>query len=101
MKDLKINVLSMLLGAGLIASPTSVLAEGLSQSLDLSGHWVGYLCIGLFAVAYVFVVLEEVLELRKSKPMMLAAALIWVAIALVYKDQGLSSVAAAGIRHDD
>lgn len=100
MKDFKINVLSMLLGTGLIVSPTSVLAEGLSQPLDLSGHWVGYLCIGLFAVAYVFVVLEEVLELPKSKPMMLAT-LIWAAIALVYKDQGPSSVAATRIRHDD
>lgn len=89
-----------LIGSALFFLPTPAIAETLSQALDLSGHWVGYLCVGLFAVAYLLVVLEEVLELRKSKPMMLAAALIWVAIALVYKDQGLSSVAETAIRHD-
>nr|WP_240342613.1 sodium:proton antiporter NhaD [Methylococcus sp. EFPC2] len=63
-------------------------------------HPVGYMALALFGIAYVFVVLEEVLELRKSKPMMLAAALIWVAIALVYKSHGLSDVAEAAIRHN-
>ncbi|CAD6873404.1 Na+/H+ antiporter NhaD type [Methylomonas fluvii] len=100
MKELNKILLGCLMGAGLLLGSPNVLAENLSQSLDLSGHWVGYLCVGLFAVAYLLVVLEEVLELRKSKPMMLAAALIWVAIALVYKDQGLSSAAETAIRHD-
>ena len=99
MNDLKRCLLG-LMGGSLFFLPNHAFAENVSHALDLSSHWVGYLCIGLFAVAYIFVVLEEVLELRKSKPMMLAAALIWVAIALVYKDQGLSSVAEAEIRHD-
>lgn len=99
MNNLK-PVLLTVLATCLCALPTQVWAEGASQALDLSGHWLGYLCVGLFAIAYVFVVLEEVLELRKSKPMMVAAALIWVAIALIYKDRGLSSVAETAIRHD-
>lgn len=36
----------------------------------------------LFAVAYLLVVLEEVTHMRKSKPVMLAAGLIWTLIAL-------------------
>ncbi|PKD40993.1 sodium:proton antiporter [Methylomonas sp. Kb3] len=100
MKELNKILLGCLTGAGLLLSSPKLLAESLSQSLDLSEHWVGYLCVGLFAIAYLLVVLEEVLELRKSKPMMLAAALIWVAIALVYKDQGMSPVAETAIRHD-
>jgi NhaD family Na+/H+ antiporter len=71
-----------------------------SSTLDLTGHFVGFLAIALFGIAYLFVVLEEVIELRKSKPVMLAAALIWVTIALVYKQHGLSEVARAAIRHD-
>ncbi|NJD05035.1 MAG: hypothetical protein FIA97_00870 [Methylococcaceae bacterium] len=56
--------------------PLDMLAsETLSNALDLSTHPVGYFALALFGIAYVFVVLEEVLELRKSKPMMLAAAL--------------------------
>ncbi|WP_231886682.1 hypothetical protein [Methylomonas methanica] len=81
MKDLHTGLFG-LLGTALFFLPTPVSAEASSPALDLSGHWVGYLCVGLFAVAYLLVVLEEVLELRKSKPMMLASALIWVAIAL-------------------
>jgi len=100
MKQLTTILLGSLTGAGLFLFPSLVLAESVAQSMDLSGHWVGFLALGLFTVAYVFVVLEEVLELRKSKPMMVAAALIWVAIALVYKDRGLSTVAQAAIRHD-
>lgn len=100
MKDFKKLFPGLLAIAGLILFPTNVLAETLPQALDLSGHWVGYLAIGLFALAYLLVVLEEVLELRKSKPMMVAAALIWVAIAVVYKNQGISSVSEAAIRHD-
>lgn len=96
MKDFKINVLSVLPGAGLIVSSTSVLAEGVSQPLDLSGHWVGYLCIGLFAV------LEEVLELPKSKPMMLAAdADLGGDCFGLQESRSVVSVAATRIRHDD
>lgn len=36
----------------------------------------------IFAVAYLLVVLEEVTHMRKSKPVMLAAGLIWLLIAM-------------------
>ncbi|MDD4915863.1 MAG: sodium:proton antiporter NhaD [Methylococcales bacterium] len=100
MKYLKPGSISLSAAIWLIFSPTDVLALSQPQPLDLSGHWVGFASIAVFAVAYVLVVLEEALQLRKSIPMMLAAALIWVGIALVYKQQGLSSVAEAAIRHD-
>jgi Na+/H+ antiporter NhaD/arsenite permease-like protein len=70
------------------------------RSLDLTGHWVGYFALAVFTLAYLVVVLEEVIELRKSKPMMLAAALIWVAIALVYQQEGLSGAAERAVRGD-
>lgn len=69
-----------------------------AEGLDLTHHPVGYFVAFVFASAYLVVVMEEVIELRKSKPMMLAAALIWVAIALVYKQQGLSEIAERAIR---
>lgn len=56
--------------------------------INLTRHWVGFVALGLFVFAYVFVVLEEVTDLRKSKPMMLAAALIWAAIAVYYRGHG-------------
>ncbi|MBA3311665.1 MAG: sodium:proton antiporter NhaD [Planctomycetaceae bacterium] len=53
--------------------------------LALSGLEIPALAIGvplLFAAAYLLVVLEELTHMRKSKPVMLAAGLIWTLIAL-------------------
>ena len=52
--------------------------------MDLTGHWVGVVAIGLFVTAYSLVITEEFTHLRKSKPVMLAAGLIWGLIAFQY-----------------
>lgn len=52
--------------------------------IDLTASWVGILAIGVFVLAYVFVVLEEKLHMRKSKPVMIAAGLIWMIIGAYY-----------------
>ena len=52
-----------------------------ARVLALTAHPVGLAALALFVIAYLFVVLEERLQLRKSKPVMLAAALIWLLIA--------------------
>ncbi|MBS3963469.1 MAG: sodium:proton antiporter NhaD [Methylomonas sp.] len=59
-------------------------AEPLQQTLNLTTHWVGYLAILIFLVAYTLAMAEEVTELNKSKPMVLAASLIWAFIASIY-----------------
>ncbi len=56
--------------------------------IDLTRHWVGYFSLIVMVVAYVAAMLEDVTELRKSKPMLLAAAVIWFAIVLAYQQQG-------------
>jgi hypothetical protein len=37
-----------------------------STILDLTSHWVGYTALALFALAYVFVMVEEFTHFRKS-----------------------------------
>jgi len=49
--------------------------------LDLTDHPLGLLAVGIFVTAYAFVVLEEKIHLRKSKPVLLAAGLIWGIVA--------------------
>jgi len=56
--------------------------------LDLTQHWVGYLSIAIFVFAYMLVISEEFIHLRKSKPVVLAAGIIWVLIAAIYAQQG-------------
>ncbi len=55
---------------------------------DLTTHWAGYLSLAVFVAAYGFVVVEELTQMRKSKPVMLAAGLIWVLIGIAYAQSG-------------
>ncbi len=52
--------------------------------MDLTAHWVGFTAIILFVAAYSLVITEEFTHLRKSKPVMLAAGIIWGLIAYQY-----------------
>lgn len=67
--------------------------------MDLTTHWVGIAAIILFVAAYALVVTEEFTHLRKSKPVMLAAGLIWGLIAYQYAG-GDEPHAAADAVHD-
>ncbi len=70
------------------------------EVLDLTHHWVGYLSIVVFIFAYIFVMLEEVTHLRKSKPVMFAAGVIWGLIGLIYAQHDINHVAEVAIRHN-
>ncbi len=63
------------------------------HELDLTGHWAGILSLIIFVLAYVLVVFEEATHLRKSKPVMLAAGLIWALIGIAYAMAGQSELA--------
>ncbi len=67
--------------------------------LDLTGHWVGFTALIVFAIAYAVVIMEEFLHLRKSKPVMLAAGIIWLLIAYAYSTQGDTTVVENAVRH--
>jgi len=75
-------------------------SEAVHESLDLTSHWVGYTALAIFVLAYSLVILEEQLHLRKSKPVLLAAGLIWIFIAAYYNSQGMPHAAGVAIRHN-
>lgn len=56
--------------------------------LDLTGHWAGYLSVTIFVLAYVLVIFEESTQMRKSKPVLMAAGLIWGLIGIAYAMAG-------------
>jgi len=66
---------------------------------DLTGHWAGFIALGLFVVAYGLVIAEEVTHMRKSKPVVLAAGLMWLLVAGVLANQGLADALAGEVRH--
>ncbi|PHS23667.1 MAG: sodium:proton antiporter [Methylophaga sp.] len=55
--------------------------------LDLTTHWVGYASLAVFFLAYMLVIAEEKIHLRKSKPVIVAAGIIWAMIAAIYAAQ--------------
>jgi Na+/H+ antiporter NhaD/arsenite permease-like protein len=73
-------------------------AEQTMQALNLTTHWVGYLALAIFSVAYLLAMTEEVTELNKSKPMVLAASLIWAFIAGIYVSGGMGEQAGHAFR---
>jgi len=84
---------SMLLQTAVAGGSTVAAAEA-GANFRLTAHPVGWLALGLFVLAYVAVVLEEHIRIAKSKPVMLAAALIWGLIAWETRDPTGSSAAA-------
>ena len=56
------------LALGLFMATLGWASEGGGTKLELTHNWVGYLAIGIFAFSYIFVILEEKIHLRKSKP---------------------------------
>ena len=76
------------------------MAADTTQTLDLTAHWIGPASLLLFFVAYLFVMAEEFTHLRKSKPAMLAAGLIWALIGWIYVENGIPHAAEAAVRHN-
>lgn len=68
------------------------------KPLDLTQHWVGYMTLVLFVTAYLLAMTEEITDLRKSKPMVFAASVIWILIAGVYASGGMSEQAGLAFR---
>jgi Na+/H+ antiporter NhaD/arsenite permease-like protein len=66
---------------------------------DLTGHWAGFAALAIFAAAYALVIAEEAIDLRKSKPVVVAAGVLWVMVAIVYTRLGLSDALEAALRH--
>jgi Na+/H+ antiporter NhaD/arsenite permease-like protein len=68
-----------------MSSLSPAIAAATAADADVNFHLtaepIGWLVLALFALAYVAVIMEERIEIAKSKPVMLAAGLIWGALA--------------------
>ncbi|MEZ9868537.1 sodium:proton antiporter NhaD [Vibrio sp. 10N.261.51.A4] len=89
-------VLSFLFFSTVAGAATSQLGE----PLKLTSSFAGYLSLTIFVVAYIVVMMEEYLKLRKSKPVLLAAGLIWIIIGFTYQEHNLTEVAKQALEHN-
>lgn len=93
---------NLLLVLFLVLFPLQLMAstDASLQPVDLTDHFIGYLALLIFVIAYLLVIFEEKTHLRKSKPILVAAGLIWLAIGIIYQQHGLSELAAEAVRHN-
>lgn len=94
-----LTVVLMLFGGAAVAAseghpPVNFTATSLTATV------YGVIALLLFVLAYAMVILEEFLHLRKSKPVLVAAGLIWIMVALAYATIGDHETPRALLSHD-
>lgn len=98
------RVLTVLITALVLTNPAIAMAasetSGKHELIDLTNHWAGYLSLIIFVAAYLLVIFEEGIHLRKSKPVMLAAGLIWACIAFAYMGTDKHDALNAAAKHN-
>ncbi|MCK9533563.1 MAG: sodium:proton antiporter NhaD [Pseudomonas sp.] len=92
LRSLFIFVAAALLSAPALANVSAEAAGHLNATTTL----IGYLAVFVFAIAYLVVVAEEKLELRKSKPMLIGAGIIWVLVGIASNDPEATKSAFSG-----
>ena len=68
--------------------------------IDMTYHLTGFVILAIFVLAYLVVMCEELLHLRKSKPVIVAAGIIWGLIAIEYARQGDYITAGNALKHN-
>ena len=66
--------------------------------LNLTSHPVGYTSLFIFVLAYLIVMSEEFTDLRKSKPVVVAAGIIWAMIGYIYVQHGINHAVEIAVR---
>ena len=72
----------------------------LPQPIDFTDSTYGLIAIIVFVCAYALVISEEFLHLRKSKPVIVAAGIIWILVSIAYSQSGDHETAGVLIRHN-
>jgi len=83
----------LLIFSGFLLLPQLAMAEVYDEdftNLGLTGTERGIYTVLIFVVAYGFVMAEEFTGLRKSKPVILAAGIIWAHAAILAAEAGVS-----------
>ena len=82
----------------LVAMPVAAQPLAPAPVLDFTSDSTGIAALVVFALACVLMLGERALQLRRSKPMLLAAAVIWLLAALAYAVHGDDESAATLVR---
>ncbi len=90
---------NMLFWPALLLALFAPAAHAAAGAVDLTASVTGFVAIGIFVLAYALVMLEEKIHLRKSKPVLVAAGIIWALIGWQYVQAGMPAESEAAFRH--
>lgn len=99
LKMLNVFLLTLLTPAFALAA-TAVTTTAPHEPMDMTNTGIGFAAIAIFVFAYLLVMGEEFIHLRKSKPVIIAAGIIWGMIGWVYTQHGMSELAEQAVRHN-
>lgn len=96
---------SMRLWSALIAAALCVLSPATAWAssgdpISFTATGIGWTCVALFVIAYAVVIGEEFHHLRKSKPVIIAAGVIWALVAVAYNGVGDHTTASTLLKHN-
>ncbi len=74
-------------------------AGGSLETFDFTGHWAGITALVIFVITYSLIISEEAIHLRKSKPTIVAAGIIWVLVAIAYTQHGHGDITEVALNH--
>ena len=83
----------------ILAVPAGAAGGDPAAGLNLTGHWTGIAALVVFVLTYALVISEETIHLRKSKPTIVAAGIIWFLVALAYVQHGQEHISEVALRH--
>ena len=85
----------------LLAFPfASAIASAGGSTVDLTTSVYGIIAVIVFIIAYSLVIGEEFLHLRKSKPVLVAAGIIWILVGMAYNSIGEPHAAGIAVKHN-
>ncbi len=77
-----------------------IASGGTGVEVDLTSSTYGIIAVIVFIVAYSLVIGEEFLHLRKSKPVLIAAGIIWVLVGMAFNSIGEPHAAGIAVKHN-
>ena len=91
----------LLLTTTLLPMPAYAMSvDAAAPTQDFTSTVYGMIALLVFACAYALVIGEEFLHMRKSKPVILAAGIIWVLVAIAFKNTGDNESAGIMLKHN-
>ncbi|MCK4675415.1 MAG: sodium:proton antiporter NhaD, partial [Gammaproteobacteria bacterium] len=97
---INLKTLSVLILTFIAPSVALAATQEAHQPVDLTNSAIGFTAIAIFIFAYALVMGEEFIHLRKSKPVMIAAGLIWGMLGFYYTQHGMPELAEHAVRHN-